>query len=200
MMVLEFANPVKVTIDQFAGIEINDFAVTVARTALWIAESQMIKETEAIVKQTIEFLPLKTNAKIVEGNALRIDWNDIISKNVLNYIMGNPPFGGAMKIKDKRKDLIDVFPECKKPGEIDYVSGWYIKAVRYITGTNIRCALVSTNSVCQGQSIELLWKPLIKNFGVHIDFAYTTFKWKTEANAINTELFIYLHLFTLENH
>ena len=181
LMVLEFANPVKVSISQFAGIEINDFAVTVARTALWIAESQMIKETEAIVNQTIEFFPLKTDAKIVEGNALRMDWNEIIDHNKLSYIMGNPPFGGAMKTKEKRQDLIDVFPECKKPGEIDYVSGWYIKATRYITGTNIKCALVSTNSICQGQSIELLWKPLIKNFGIHIDFAYTTFKWKTEA-------------------
>lgn len=181
MMVLEFANPVKVSIGQFAGIEINDFAVTVARTALWIAESQMIKETEAIVNQTIEFFPLKTDAKIVEGNALLMDWNDVVSKYACNYIMGNPPFGGAMKIKEKRQDLIKVFPECKKPGEIDYVSGWYIKAAHYITGTNIHCALVSTNSICQGQSVELLWKPLVKNFGIHIDFAYTTFKWETEA-------------------
>ena len=101
----EAINPIKVNIGQFAGIEINDFAVTVARTALWIAENQMMKETEDIVQMDLEFLPLKTTARIVEGNALRMDWNDVVNKNKLNYIMGNPPFVGASLMTAEQKVL-----------------------------------------------------------------------------------------------
>ena len=137
LMVLEFANPVKVSIGQFAGIEINDFAVTVARTALWIAESQMIKETEAIVNQTIDFFPLKTDAKIVEGNALRMDWNDVALKEKLNYIMGNPPFlGYSLQSREQKEDMLSVYVDesgkpYKKAGKIDYVTGWYFKAAQF---------------------------------------------------------------------
>ena len=184
MVIGDVVNPIQVSISQFHGIEINDFAVTVAKTALWIAESQMMKETEEILYgQHLEFLPLKTNANIVEGNALRIDWNDVIPANKLNYIMGNPPFVGAMWSKGKqREDIAAVFPECKRPGEIDYVAGWYVKAAKYIKQTRIRCAFVSTNSVCQGQQVALIWKPLTELFGVKIDFAYHTFRWDSEAN------------------
>ena len=183
-IVFEFANPVKVSIKQFAGIEINDFAVTVARTALWIAESQMIKETETIVNQTIDFFPLKTDAKIVEGNALLMDWNDVMvtSKYALAYIMGNPPFGGAMMIKEKRSEIEKVFPECKKPGEIDYVVCWFIKAAKFISGTKIKVAFVATNSICQGQSVHLVWKPMLTDFHMRINFAYQTFKWQNDSN------------------
>ena len=176
-------NPIKVSIKQFYGIEINDFAVTVAKTALWIAESQMMKKTEDIVHMDLDFLPLKTYANIVEGNALRINWEDIISKDKLNYIMGNPPFVGAMWSKGiQREDMISVFPECENIGQIDYVSGWYVKAAKYIISSNIRCAFVSTNSICQGQQVYLLWKPLNDIFGIKIDFAYHTFRWDSEAN------------------
>ena len=185
--VLEFANPVKVSIGQFAGIEINDFAVTVARTALWIAESQMIKETEAIVNQTIEFFPLKTDAKIVEGNALRMDWNDVCSKHILTYIMGNPPFiGYSLQNREQKADMLFVYKDAsgksyKKAGKIDYVNAWYFKAAELIQGTNIKVAFVSTNSITQGEQVADAWKPLYENFKIHIDFAYKTFKWGNEA-------------------
>ena len=187
LMVLEFANPVKVSIGQFAGIEINDFAVTVARTALWIAESQMIKETEAIVNQTIEFFPLKTDAKIVEGNALRMDWNDVISKYACSYIMGNPPcLGYSFQSREQKSDMLFLYKDAtgkpyKKAGKIDYVNAWYFKAAEYMQGTNIKSAFVSTNSITQGEQIAGAWLPLYDRFGIHIDFAYRTFKWGNEA-------------------
>lgn len=188
LMVLEFANPVKVSIGQFAGIEINDFAVTVARTALWIAESQMIKETEAIVNQTIDFFPLKTDAKIVEGNALRMDWNDVAPKEKLNYIMGNPPFlGYSLQSREQKEDMLSVYVDesgkpYKKAGKIDYVTGWYYKAAQFMQGTKICAAFVSTNSITQGEQVAGAWEPLYKQFGIHIDFAYRTFKWGNEAS------------------
>ena len=196
MMVLEFANPVKVSIGQFAGIEINDFAVTVARTALWIAESQMIKETESIVNQTIEFFPLKTDAKIVEGNALRMDWNDVISKTTLSYIMGNPPFvansgrgkqddssSKAMLTDEQRKDRENLFG--KSGGVLDYVACWFKKASDFMKGTRIKTAFVATDSICQGQQISPLWKPLFSE-GITINFAYHFFEWESEATAAAT--------------
>ena len=174
-------NPIRVSIGQFYGIEINDFAVTVAKTALWIAESQMMRETEAIVRHELDFLPLKTNAHIVEGNALRLDWESVVPKGQLRYIMGNPPFvGGMMMTPAQREDLVASFPECTKPGEIDYVSGWYAKAAHYMQNTAIRSAFVSTNSICQGQSVSFVWKPLF-DIDVHIDFAHRTFRWDSEA-------------------
>lgn len=180
----EVLNPIKVNINQFYGIEINDFAVTVARTALWIAESQMMQETEDIVHMNLDFLPLKTNAYVVEGNALRIDWESVVSKNRLSYIMGNPPFVGARWMKEggqQKKDIEHIFTGWKNYGNLDYVSCWYKKAVDYIVGTPIRCALVSTNSICQGEAVPNLWKPLF-GAGVHIDFAYRTFVWDSEAS------------------
>lgn len=188
LMVLEFANPVKVNIGQFAGIEINDFAVTVARTALWIAESQMIKETESIVNQTIDFFPLKTDAKIVEGNALRMDWNEVVPKTKLNYIMGNPPFlGYGLQSREQKEDMLSVYVDeegkpFKKAGKIDYVTGWYYKAAQYMQGTNIRSAFVSTNSITQGEQVVGAWEPLYRQFGIHIDFGYRTFRWGNEAS------------------
>jgi hypothetical protein len=178
----EAINPIQVSISQFYGIEINDFAVTVAKTALWIAESQMMKETEDIVHSNLDFLPLKTNAYIVEGNALEIDWKDVVSPSELDYIMGNPPFVGArMMSKEQKNDISSIFDGWKNAGNLDYVSCWYKKASDFITDTEIRCALVSTNSVCQGESVANLWKPLYED-GVHIDFAYRTFIWDSEAS------------------
>ena len=177
-----FDDFIKVSIGQFYGIEINDFAVTVAKTALWISESQMMKETEEIVNQQLEFFPLKSYANIVEGNALRIDWNDVILKDKLSYIMGNPPFVGARLMnKHQKEDVLSIFGNSwKNIGNLDYVSCWYKKATDYIEDTSIRVALVSTNSICQGESVINLWKPLFKQ-GIHIDFAHTTFIWDSEA-------------------
>lgn len=182
-MVMGVADPIKVSISQFYGIEINDFAVTVAKTALWIAESQMMKETEEIVLMNLDFLPLKTNANIIEGNALRLDWEEIVPKQKLNYIMGNPPFVGKKEQnKVQKNDLVSVFASSAKGiGNLDYVTGWYKKASLLIQGTTIRSAFVSTNSITQGEQAPVFWKLLYQD-NVHIDFAYRTFRWDSEAS------------------
>jgi type I restriction-modification system DNA methylase subunit len=132
---LDVGNPIQVSISQFYGIEINDFAVTVAKTALWIAESQMMKETEDVVHMALDFLPLKTNAYIVEGNALRLDWESVVPKHKLDYIMGNPPFVGARLMdKEQKADVNAVFPGWKNAGNLDYVACWYKKTADFIRG------------------------------------------------------------------
>ena len=182
-ILMDFGDVIKVSIGQFYGIEINDFAVTVAKTALWIAESQMMKETEDILNRDLDFLPLKSYANIVEGNALRVDWESVVPKDKLDYIMGNPPFVGArLMSKEQKDDLLNVFgSKWKNAGNLDYVSCWYKKAAEMMTDTDIRSALVSTNSVSQGESVAILWKPLFEN-SVHIDFAHRTFRWDSEAS------------------
>ena len=180
-IMLDMGNPIQVSISQFYGIEINDFAVTVAKTALWIAESQMMKETEDVVHMTLDFLPLKSYANIVEGNALRVEWADVIPRHELDYVMGNPPFVGARMMGAEQKDDVNaIFPGWKNAGNLDYVSCWYKKAADLMAGTSIRAALVSTNSVTQGEAVANLWKPLFES-GVHIDFAHRTFRWDSEA-------------------
>ena len=182
------SSPIQVSIDQFYGIEINDFAVTVAKTALWIAESQMMKETEDIVHMDLDFLPLTTNAFIVEGNSLQIDWESVVPKYQVSYIMGNPPFVGySLQSKEQKKDILSIYVDEKgKPyktaGKIDYVAGWYFKAAQFMQGTTIRTAFVSTNSITQGEQVAGVWKPLYDHFGIHIDFAHRTFRWDSEAN------------------
>lgn len=176
-------NPIKVSISQFFGIEINDFAVTVAKTALWIAESQMMKETETIVLMHLDFLPLKTNAYIVEGNALQVDWKEVVSPSDLTYIMGNPPFiGASMMSKEQKSEAVAIFGKGKRVNSIDYVGAWYYKAAAYILGTNILAAFVSTNSITQGEQVAPLWEKLFKTYKIHLDFAYKTFKWSSEAS------------------
>ena len=183
-----FVNPIKVSIQQFYGIEINDFAVTVATTALWISEAQMLNETERIIHQDIDFLPLKSYTNINEGNALRIEWESVVPKDRLNYIIGNPPFVGySLQSKEQKEDLLSVFvgidgKPFKTAGKIDYVAGWYYKASEIMQHTNIRAALVSTNSITQGEQVAAIWKPLKNLFGIHIDFAYRTFRWDSEAS------------------
>lgn len=179
---IETGGIIKVSIGQFYGIEINDFAVTVAKTALWIAESQMMKETEEIVHIALDFLPLKSYTNITEGNALRLNWEDIVNKDKLSYIMGNPPFVGySLQTKKQKEDLGLIFQNWKNAGTLDYVACWYKKCFDLINGTSIRCALVSTNSVSQGESVANLWKPLFEN-GIHIDFVHRTFRWDSEAS------------------
>lgn len=182
------SSPIQVSIDQFYGIEINDFAVTVAKTALWIAESQMMKETEDIVHMNLDFLPLTTNAFIVEGNALQLDWENVVPKNQLSYIMGNPPFVGySLQSKEQKNNILSIYVDEKgKPyktaGKIDYVAGWYFKASKFMQGTAIRTAFVSTNSITQGEQVAGVWKPLYERFDIHIDFAHRTFRWDSEAS------------------
>ncbi|MBR7087044.1 MAG: class I SAM-dependent DNA methyltransferase, partial [Prevotella sp.] len=232
-MMGEFLNPIKVSIQQFYGIEINDFAVTVATTALWISESQMLAETEKIVKHDIDFLPLKSYTNIREGNALRMEWNFIPYKDGLpsplpiktipssrtvpgyvpvvkerievrpnvyeliyeekpkeegltifyDYIIGNPPFVGARQMNSEQKaDVISIFGErWKNVGNLDYVCCWYMKAFRSGFYGHPRIAFVPTNSICQGEQVANLWKPLMEE-GLHINFAHRTFRWDSEAS------------------
>ena len=228
----EEVNPVKVSIQQFYGIEINDFAVTVATTALWISEAQMLRETEKIIKRDIDFLPLKSYFNIREGNALRMDWDvievptgipTIHAKNAYvifedepmlaseaaateydeinlvtsdvkrgpkpktrykvryDYIIGNPPFvGQAMRSKEQTDDLKVVFAPSKDYGKLDYVAGWFKKASELIKGTDTEAAFVSSNSICQGESVNLFWQKQLTN-NLFINFAHSTFKWTSEA-------------------
>ena len=176
-------NPVKVGIHQFYGIEINDFAVTVATTALWISEAQMLRETEKIIKRDINFLPLKSYTNIVEGNALRVDWQSVVPKEKLNFIIGNPPFvGQAMRTKEQTEDLKEVFAPSNDYGNLDYVAGWFKKVANLIEGTNAEAAFVSSNSICQGESVNLFWQKQLGNC-LYINFAHNTFKWTSEAKS-----------------
>ena len=181
------SNPIKVSIDQFYGFEINDFAVTVAKTALWIAEAQMMQETEDIVAMHLDFLPLKTNATIIECNALRIDWWRYVDRHSLSFILGNPPFVGYfMQTPEQKKELTDLYLDekgklYKDCGKIDYVNGWYMKAAELIHGTKIEVAFVSTNSVTQGTQACAAWEPLFRKYPIYINFAYRTFVWNSEA-------------------
>ena len=245
MSVLNLEGIIKVNISQFYGIEINDFACTVAKTALWIAESQMLHETSSIVGVELNFLPLKTNANIVEGNALRMDWAtlgkeesldllytdklnyylegdlgdspvvcepspeyghhykelNVIAKNVekkelpknqpkpvvYDYIMGNPPFVGySLQSKKQKEETLETYVDYsgkpyKSAGKIDYVANWYFKAAQLIWNEATKCAFVSTNSITQGEQVAAVWKPLFERFGIHIDFAYKTFRWDSES-------------------
>lgn len=194
-------SPIKVSISQFYGIEINDFAATVAKTALWIAESQMMKETEDIVGRDLDFLPLRSYANITVGNALRIDWQttgaatqnegaamppppteETVSTLHFDYIMGNPPFIGArLMSREQKDDMLHVFgKKWKNVGNMDYVCCWYKKAMELMSRSGGRAALVSTNSITQGEQAADLWKPLFGQ-GVRIDFAHRTFRWDSEA-------------------
>lgn len=180
--------PIKVSIHQFYGIEINDFAVAVGKTALWIAEAQMMRRTEDIIHSHLDFLPLKSYANIIEGNALRLDWEGVVPKAELDFVMGNPPFVGySLQSKEQKNDLLAVYvDETGKPyksaGKIDFVAGWYFKAAQLMAGTGIRTAFVSTNSITQGEQVAGVFKPLYERFGIDLDFAYRTFKWASEAS------------------
>ena len=178
-----FESPIKVSINQFYGIEINDFAVTVATTALWISEAQMLAETERIVGKDIDFLPLKSYANIHEGNALATPWESVIEPSRLSYIIGNPPFIGARMMEQAQKqDMIATFgSKWHNVGNIDYVGAWYKRAADYMRGTTVEAALVSTNSITQGEQVADLWQPLMRD-GLTINFAHHTFRWDSEAS------------------
>ncbi len=174
-------NPIKVSINQFYGIEINDFACSVAQTALWIAESQMMQETDEIVGLNLDPLPLKTYTNIHEGNALRMDWNDVIPASELNYIMGNPPFVGlSLRTKEQQSDMDHVFAGNDRAGRLDYVAAWYRKAAEFIGRTSCKVAFVSTSSISQGEQVPILWDDMALHH-MKIDFAYRPFLWNSEA-------------------
>ena len=185
-MMLDIDGIIKVSIQQFYGIEINDFAVKVAKTALWIAEAQMYDETRKIISfasNLEDFLPLETYENIVEANALRIDWNDVIPNTKCNYIMGNPPFvGQQLKTADQVIDMQNVFGKGSPETKLDYVLCWYKQAIKYIKNADIIVSFVSTSSICQGESVPTFWKNFVENDNVEIQFAHTSFEWKSEAS------------------
>lgn len=171
----------RVTLGQFYGIEINDFAVRVAKTALWIARLQSNNESEMLLDVGIDDFPLTDSPNIVHANALKLDWEEALPSAECNYIMGNPPFLGARnQSKEQKEELAEVFCGSKNCGNVDYVAGWYVKAARYMGQAPIRCAFVSTNSICQGEQVANIWQP-VYDLGVRIDFAHDTFRWSNEA-------------------
>lgn len=176
-------SPIKVKIEHFYGIEVNDFAVTVAKAALWIAEAQMMKETENIVMKDLEFLPLKSYAHVQQANALTKDWNEIIASECLSYIIGNPPFKGKKTRKKEQKEELEqlIGTDSAQPGNLDYVSGWFFKAARFIQGTNIKVSFVSTINITRGEQVSLLWKTLLEKYDIRIYYAYLPFEWYSEA-------------------
>ncbi len=175
------SSPIQVRITQFYGIEINDFAVEVARTAMWIAQSQMAAETSGIVEQALHVLPLTSIPGIVEGSALRMDWNEVLPASECTHIIGNPPFlGHQLRSKLQQEDMDIAYQKQGKYGKLDYVCAWYRKAIQYIGARPIRFAFVSTNSICQGESVRTMWEPIF-NAGFEIDFAWPTFIWNSES-------------------
>lgn len=180
---LEGLTPTKISLNQFYGIEINDFACAVAKTALWIAESQMLNETEDILGFNIPFFPLKTLTNIREGNALQTNWSEIVPASRLSYIIGNPPFiGSALMSKEQKDEITSLFAGVDLAASVDYVAGWYWKAAEIMQGTAIKAAFVSTNSITQGEQVAPIWRSLLEKFGLHIIFAHRTFRWDSEAN------------------
>lgn len=175
---------VKVSLANFHGIEINDFACAVARTALWIAEKQADADTASIVHRVYQALPLTDYGNVRQGNALLIDWNEVVPAERCSFICGNPPFiGHQWRTPSQQEEMAKVFEGVKAAGKLDYVCAWYEKAADYIQGFPITCALVSTNSICQGESVGVLWSHLAKK-GIKIDFAHTTFVWDSQADDI----------------
>ena len=171
---------IQISLSQFHGFEINDFACHVAQTAMWIAENQMMHETERIAHRNLEFLPLDAYEGIVEGNALRLDWKTLVPN--VSYIIGNPPFRGARWMDSGQKaDLMALFPGNRRAGELDFVCGWYAKAASLVAGTSTQCGFVSTNSITQGEQVAALWGDLFSR-GVEISFAHRTFKWESESS------------------
>jgi hypothetical protein len=181
-LVTDINTIIQVDVDQLAGIEYDEFAVRVAEVAMWLIDHQMNIKVSNEFGQYFVRLPLKKAAKIVHGNALRLDWEEVISKEKLNFILGNPPFvGSKMMTEAQREDLLSVFKNAKGAGVMDYVSAWYVKAAEFIQNSSIKVAFVSTNSISQGEQVGILWAVLFNNYYIKIHFAHRTFKWSNEA-------------------
>ena len=171
----------QVDVDQFYGIEIVEFPVRIAETALWLMDHQMNVLASEKFGQYYVRLPLAKSAKIVHGNALRLDWNDVIVKEKCSYILGNPPFiGKQFQSSEQKADMDIVVRDIKGSGTLDYVGCWYVKAAEYIQETSIKIGFVSTNSISQGEQVGILWNHLFQR-GIKILFGYTTFVWSSEA-------------------
>lgn len=180
---LNIGDIIKVDIDQFYGIEYDEFPVRIAEVAMWLIDHQMNMKVSEEFGQYFVRLPLKKSATILHGNALKTDWKNLISNNELSFILGNPPFyGSKLQSEEQRQDLEEVFGSDVKDAKImDYVSAWYIKAARYIQDTGITVGYVSTNSITQGEQVGVLWTELLEKYNVEIHFAHKTFKWTNQA-------------------
>ena len=180
--VIDIAHIVWVDVDQFYGIEYDEFASKIAEVAMWLIDHQMNMKISEESGQYFVRLPLKKSAKIVNANALTTDWEEIIPNTELSYILGNPPFiGSRMMTKQQKEDLKLIFGKIKGVGDLDYVTAWYLKSAKYIKNTKIKVAFVSTNSIVQGLQTGILWNELLTKYNVNIHFAHTTFKWNNEA-------------------
>jgi len=179
---LNVSDVIQLDVDMMAGIECEEFPARIAEVAMWLIDHQMNMAVSQEFGQYFVRLPLKKAAKIVNADALQIDWSSIVQKNDLSYILGNPPFIGSKIMKQAQRDsIVKLFESADGSGVLDYVTGWYIKAARYIQGTSIKVAFVSTNSIVQGAQTSVLWGHLINRFNIKIQFAHRTFKWRNEA-------------------
>lgn len=175
---------VLVDVDQFYGIEIEEFPAQIAQVALWLMDHQMNLQVAELFGEYFARLPLTKSPTIVHGNALRMDWSDVVPKEKLSYILGNPPFiGSKLMTEGQRADLLAVAGKLKGAGVLDFVCGWHLKATAYAEGTEIGIAFVSTNSICQGEQVGILWGELLSR-GWHIAFAHRTFRWNNEAKGV----------------
>lgn len=176
-------SPIKVSIDHFYGMEINDFAVKVAKAALWIAEAQMMRKTEHIVMRDLEFLPLRSYSHVEKLDALSNDWKRFVNPAEISYIIGNPPFKGKKsRDENQKKDLLTAIGnDSPRPGNMDLVSGWFLKAARYIQDTTIKVSFVSTINITRGEQVSLLWEALLQKYHIKIHFAYLPFVWNSES-------------------
>ncbi|WP_026793955.1 MULTISPECIES: class I SAM-dependent DNA methyltransferase [Planktothrix] len=181
-LVTDISSIIQVDVDQFAGIEYDEFAVRVAEVAMWLIDHQMNLKVSNEFGQYFVRLPLKKAAKIVHGNSLRIDWGDVVAKDKLNFILGNPPFVGKhLQSRNQKEDMQLVFDYMKGLSDLDYVTAWFYKAASIIKNTRVEVGFVATSSITQGEQVYLLWNSLINDFGVKINFVHRTFKWSNEA-------------------
>lgn len=180
--VLDVSQLLQINVDQFSGIEYEEFPARIAEVAMWLIDHQMNMLVSNEFGQYFVRLPLKKSANIVHADALETDWENVVAKNELSYIIGNPPFIGSKLMKQNQRDqIVKEFENADGSGVLDYVTGWYIKAAKYIQGTKIKVAFVSTNSIVQGEQTSILWQPMLNKYNIKIHFAHRTFKWSNEA-------------------
>jgi hypothetical protein len=178
----DFSKLVGVNVDQFHGIEYSEWPVRIAEVALWLMDHQMNTEAAGLFGRPFDRLPLKSSPHIVCGNALRVDWNDVLPKDKCSFVMGNPPFVGKhYQNADQRADMNFVFGEFPNTGDLDYVTAWFVKAGAYVQESLVRIGFVSTNSITQGEQVPVLWSILFQRFHLKIHFAHRTFSWTSEA-------------------
>ena len=180
--VLDIRDIIWLDVDMMGGIEYEEFPARIAEVAMWLMDHQMNMQISNEFGQYFARLPLKKAANIVHGDALAVQWETVIPKEKLSYIIGNPPFIGSKIMSQlQRNAIVKEFDNIQGSGVLDYVTGWYIKAAKYIQGTKIKVAFVSTNSIVQGEQTSILWGEMLHKYGIKIHFAHRTFKWSNEA-------------------